>query len=32
VLARVDEPQHVIVDVQLPGSRLGSLAGYRVLN
>jgi GTP-binding protein HflX len=32
VLARVDEPQHVVVDVQLPGSRLGSLAGYRVLN
>jgi GTPase len=32
VLARVDEPQHVIVDVQLPGSWLGSLAGYRVLN
>ena len=32
VLARVDEPQHVVVDVQLPGSWLGSLAGYRVLN
>ena len=32
VLARVDESQHVVVDVQLPGSRLGSLAGYRVLN
>jgi GTPase len=32
VLARVDEPQHVVVDVQLPGSSLGSLAGYRVLN
>ena len=32
VLARVDEPQHVLVDVQLPGSWLGTLAGYRVLN
>jgi len=32
VLARVDEPQHVVVDVQLPESWLGSLAGYRVLN
>jgi GTP-binding protein HflX len=32
VLARVDEPQHVVVDVQLPASWLGSLAGYRVLN
>jgi GTP-binding protein HflX len=32
VLARVDEPQHVVVDVQLPGSWLGSLSGYRVLN
>jgi len=32
VLARVDEPQHVVVDVQLPGPWLGSLAGYRVLN
>ena len=32
VLARVDEPRHVVVDVQLPGSWLGSLAGYRVLN
>ncbi len=32
VLARVDEPQHVVVDVQLPGSWLGSLAAYRVLN
>jgi GTP-binding protein HflX len=32
VLARVDEPQHVVVDVQLPGSWLGALAGYRVLN
>jgi len=32
VLARVDEAQHVVVDVQLPGSWLGSLAGYRVLN
>jgi GTP-binding protein HflX len=32
VLARVDEPQHVVVDVQLPGAWLGPLAGYRVLN
>jgi GTP-binding protein HflX len=32
VLARVDEPAHVVVDVQLPGTWLGSLAGYRVLN
>jgi GTP-binding protein HflX len=32
VLARVEEPRHVVVDVQLPGSWLGSLAGYRVLN
>lgn len=32
VLARVDEPQHVVVDVQLSGPWLGSLAGYRVLN
>jgi GTP-binding protein HflX len=32
VLARVDEPQHVVVDVHLPGSWLGTLAGYRVLN
>jgi GTP-binding protein HflX len=32
VLARVDEPQHVVVDVQLPRAWLGSLAGYRVLN
>jgi GTP-binding protein HflX len=32
VLARVDEPQHVVVDVQLPGPWLGSLAAYRVLN
>ena len=32
VLARADEPQHVVVDVQLPGSWLGTLAGYRVLN
>jgi GTPase len=32
VLARVDEPRHVVVDVQLPGTWLGSLAGYRVLN
>jgi GTP-binding protein HflX len=32
VLARVDEPQHVVVDVQMPGTWLGSLAAYRVLN
>ena len=32
VLARVEEPRHVVVDVQLPGAWLGSLAGYRVLN
>jgi len=32
VLARVDEPQHVVVDVQMPGAWLGPLAGYRVLN
>jgi GTPase len=32
VLARVDEPEHVVVDVQLPGTWLGPLAGYRVLN
>jgi len=32
VLARVDEPAHVVVDVQLPGTWLGPLAGYRVLN
>jgi GTPase len=32
VLARVDEPEHVVVDVQLPGVWLGPLAGYRVLN
>ena len=32
VVARVDEPDHVVVDVQLPGAWLGSLAGYRVLS
>jgi hypothetical protein len=32
VVARVDEPQHVVVDVQLPGAWLGPLAEYRVLN
>jgi GTP-binding protein HflX len=32
VVARVDEPDHVVVDVQLPGAWLGSLAEYRVLN
>jgi GTPase len=32
VLARADEPQHVVVDVEMPGSWLGPLAGYRVLN
>ena len=32
VLARVDEPQHVVVDVELPQAWAGSLASYRVLN
>jgi len=32
VMARVDEPEHVVVDVQLPGVWLGPLAEYRVLN
>ena len=32
VMARVDEPEHVVVDVQLPGAWLGPLAEYRVLN
>jgi GTP-binding protein HflX len=32
VLARVDEPQHVVVDVELPPAWAGPLAGYRVLN
>ena len=32
VLARVDQADHVVVDVQLPENRLGSLASYRVLN
>jgi GTP-binding protein HflX len=32
VLARADEPQHVVVDVEMPGAWLGPLAGYRVLN
>jgi 50S ribosomal subunit-associated GTPase HflX len=32
VLARVDEPEHVVVDVQLPGTWLGPLAEYRVLD
>ena len=32
VVGRVDEPEHVVVDVQMPGARLGALAEYRVLN
>jgi GTP-binding protein HflX len=32
VLARVDEPQHVVVDVELPPAWAGSVAAYRVLN
>jgi GTPase len=32
VLARADEPQHVVLDVEMPGAWLGPLAGYRVLN
>jgi len=32
VLGRVDEPQHVVVDVELPPAWAGPLAGYRVLN
>jgi GTP-binding protein HflX len=32
VVGRVDEPQHVVLDVELPAARLGSLAAYRVLN
>ena len=32
VVARVDEPHHVLVDVQLPAVSLGSLEAYRVLN
>ena len=32
VLARADEPQHVVLDVEIPGAWLGPLAGYRVLN
>ena len=32
VLGRVDEPSHVVVDVELPEAWAGPLAGYRVLN
>ena len=32
VLARVDEPQHVVLDVELPRAWAAPLAGYRVLN
>jgi GTPase len=32
VLARVDEPQHVVVDVEMPQAWAGSVAAYRVLN
>jgi GTP-binding protein HflX len=32
VLGRVDEPGHVVVDVELPQAWVGPLAGYRVLN
>jgi GTP-binding protein HflX len=32
VLARVDEPDHVVVDVELPQAWTGSVAPYRVLN
>jgi GTPase len=32
VLARADEPQDVVLDVEMPGAWLGPLAGYRVLN
>jgi GTP-binding protein HflX len=32
VVGRVDEPQHVVVDVELPRAWAGSLASYRVLN
>ena len=32
VLGRVDEAQHVVVDVELPPAWAGSLTGYRVLN
>jgi GTPase len=32
VLGRVDGPEHVVVDVELPQAWAGSLAGYRVLN
>jgi GTP-binding protein HflX len=32
VIARADEPRHVVVDVQLPEAWLGSLSEYRVLN
>jgi GTP-binding protein HflX len=32
VLGRVDEPQHVVLDVELPEAWTAPLAGYRVLN
>jgi GTPase len=32
VVGRVDEPQAVVLDVELPDTWLGQLAGYRVLN
>ena len=32
VVGRVDGPQAVVVDVELPGTWLGQLAAYRVLN
>jgi GTPase len=32
VLGRVDEPGHVVIDVELPQAWAGSVAGYRVLN
>jgi hypothetical protein len=32
VLARLDEPQHVVLDVELPSPVAASLATYRVLN
>jgi GTPase len=32
VLSRLDEPQHVVLDVELPEAWAGSVAAYRVLN
>ena len=32
VMSRVDEPQHVLLDVELPEAWAGSVAAYRVLN